>query len=292
MRKTDLEDVPPVPRSARYFLAKYIPDLERMEPRNIGVLIWTPGGATVRFIGQRRDGAVDGRGIPGWIKSQTAYREWVRFWTDSVRDAAETRDANESWRRFWELRQSSKTSYLLGEGGILLDTMEPNQLADLTTHLFSTLVETHESIRPTLESRCKEVLEATHITELPYYQKDASVPIHRGDEKRKMPFHYVLKNGIFQGLFERVPLKNQSVYSSAYKFEQVREAQIVPRERTGAFVYLDEKLYEQDRTQSFLAELLAVTPVLNLSDIMLPRIGNLASTRERLEAVTRELIGT
>jgi hypothetical protein len=38
--------------TAKYFLAKYIPDMHRFEPRNIGVVIWSPSGIEARFLAE------------------------------------------------------------------------------------------------------------------------------------------------------------------------------------------------------------------------------------------------
>lgn len=50
----------------RYLIAKYIPDLRRMEPRNIGVIVWSPQGVAARFAAEKADtdGDVDGRSLP------------------------------------------------------------------------------------------------------------------------------------------------------------------------------------------------------------------------------------
>ena len=34
----------------KYLIAKYIPDLNRMEPRNIGIVVWSPEGIEARFL--------------------------------------------------------------------------------------------------------------------------------------------------------------------------------------------------------------------------------------------------
>ena len=34
----------------QYLLAKYIPDMHRFEPRNIGVIVWSPDGIEARFL--------------------------------------------------------------------------------------------------------------------------------------------------------------------------------------------------------------------------------------------------
>ena len=53
----------------RYLIAKYIPDLQRVEPQNIGVIVWAPGVAAARFAAEKADrpGEVDGRSIPSFV---------------------------------------------------------------------------------------------------------------------------------------------------------------------------------------------------------------------------------
>ena len=66
----------------RYFLAKYVPDLTRMEPRNVGVIVWTPEGVDARFLAETPDrpGEVDGRSIPSFVTNAQAYKQWVAYW--------------------------------------------------------------------------------------------------------------------------------------------------------------------------------------------------------------------
>ena len=44
--------------STRFLVAKYIPDMRRPEPRQIGVIVWTHGKLSARFlwgaVGRRR----------------------------------------------------------------------------------------------------------------------------------------------------------------------------------------------------------------------------------------------
>ncbi len=66
----------------RYLLTKYIPDLRRGEPPNVGVIIWAPSGVEARFVGEkaRSAGEVDGRSIPSYVTSTHAYKQWIEFW--------------------------------------------------------------------------------------------------------------------------------------------------------------------------------------------------------------------
>lgn len=60
--------------SVRYLVAKYIPELLRNEPRNVGVIVWTPEKVDARFWGENGEDNVDGRKIPEWVRSQTTYK--------------------------------------------------------------------------------------------------------------------------------------------------------------------------------------------------------------------------
>lgn len=68
---------------ARFFVARYIPDLLKQEPRNIGVFL--PWGDKIysRFLGERESGNVDRRQVRGIVNDTEAYQEWVRFWKES-----------------------------------------------------------------------------------------------------------------------------------------------------------------------------------------------------------------
>src|SRR4051812_26221898 len=64
---------------ARWLVAKYMPDLRRREPDNVGVILLMEGRAYLRFPGQR-DGRVDGRAVR-WAGSVKNYKAWVDYWT-------------------------------------------------------------------------------------------------------------------------------------------------------------------------------------------------------------------
>src|ERR1700690_3094866 len=72
--------------ATKYLLVKYIPDVHRFEPRNIGVILWSPLGVEARFVAEHtsRPGEVDGRSIPSFVTSASAYKQWVRYWRDAI----------------------------------------------------------------------------------------------------------------------------------------------------------------------------------------------------------------
>ena len=64
-------------REVQWFLAKHVPDIDRNEPRNIG-LVYRPadGPLTCRFL--------DRDHLPGWIKDREAYQQWTAKWLATI----------------------------------------------------------------------------------------------------------------------------------------------------------------------------------------------------------------
>jgi len=66
----------------QWFIAKYMPDLQRREPRNVGVVLFFGDRMLSRFLGEDPldPGKIDGRSIRHKVGSPTNYRDWVHFW--------------------------------------------------------------------------------------------------------------------------------------------------------------------------------------------------------------------
>jgi hypothetical protein len=70
--------------SARYWVAKYVDDPFRNEPRNVGVIVSTPDGLAARFAGERDDASMDRRRLGQRFKYADVYLQWVEFWREQV----------------------------------------------------------------------------------------------------------------------------------------------------------------------------------------------------------------
>jgi hypothetical protein len=66
----------------QWFVAKYMPDLRRREPRNVGVILFAGDRILSRFLGEdpRDPGKIDGRMIRHRVGSSDNYRDWIHFW--------------------------------------------------------------------------------------------------------------------------------------------------------------------------------------------------------------------
>jgi hypothetical protein len=136
-------------KTTKYLLAKYIPDVHRFEPRNIGVIVWSAVGAEARFLAEfpDRPGEVDGRSVPAFVTSASAYKQWIGYWRKllSEKDMITISGNHDIVRSSVEfphaLEQTSHGNFVIVEGGELLDEISEDELPTAANQLFATLVE-------------------------------------------------------------------------------------------------------------------------------------------------------
>lgn len=123
-----------------WFVAKYMPDLRRREPRNVGVILSVDGRLMARFYGERPDGELDGR-KSRFVSSGENYRDWVHYWR-----TLQTADALPLVRR-------ATDNYYLERGGRILIGAEEHP-ETLLQRLYEQMVppsDSHEHIERELD---------------------------------------------------------------------------------------------------------------------------------------------
>lgn len=138
--------------TTKYLLAKYIPDMHRFEPRNIGVIVWSPLGVKARFLAEypNRFGEVDECSIPGFVTSASAYKQWIRYWRDAfTRESISPVSGGEvvpaSSTAFIEaLQQTGRGNFVIVDAGSVLDAVGKEELSAVVDQLFTQLVEIYE----------------------------------------------------------------------------------------------------------------------------------------------------
>ncbi len=266
-----------------YLLAKYIPDLDRFEPRNVGVIVWSPDGVEARFVAEKPDqpGDVDGRSVPGFVTSLGAYKQWIGYWRSSLEQAEFTPPyggpkVNRSAPEFVEaFKGSGKGNFLLSDGGVLLDDIPADELSNVANQLFDRLVEAglpDETRDLTLEDVCDDLLKQSKLDKHPYFRSRYPVKCPLDGFEEEYVFSDALANGKPERLFQRFPMPKRkadlrkSVHDTAWSFEKVQQANIVSAAQTAALVYLsDDQLAEASISQA-LRVLGSVTKVINLRD--------------------------
>jgi hypothetical protein len=268
----------------KYLLAKYIPDLRRYEPRNIGIIVWSPEGLDARFLGEKDEptGSINGRSVPPFVTSLNAYKQWVYYWRAEIeKSKIKPISGGESVARdlpeFTEvLKTANRGNFVLEDGGLLLDRITSEQLPQLTDELFTALVETHGQDEPrdlTLDDVCDELLKVTKLASNPYFHNGFQVTCPVADTEEVFTFSHAYKSGSLGRLYQRVqlprkrkPFLKKNVHDAAWTFEKVISAELIEREGTGALVYVGDEQRSDSQIQNALEVLTSVTRVINLSD--------------------------
>ncbi len=268
----------------QYFLAKYVPDLTRMEPRNVGVLVWTPEAVDARFLAEKPDrpGEVDGRSIPSFITNAQVYKQWVAFWRKALdrweieptrgglavpRSSPDFLDA---------LAKKGRGNFLLARAGYLLDPVGHEELPDLTAHLYGQLVATTTPEEPKdsdLDDTCKRLIEQTNLTADVHLKNTYPVEcrLERGGTGT-FEFSYAYGNGRPLALYQRLKLSNRpkllhkDINDSAWKFSQVLAAHVVPKDRSGVLILPTPDQQDNREVREALDMIGTVTRVLDLTD--------------------------
>jgi hypothetical protein len=144
--------------NTRFLVAKYIRDMHRLEPRNIGVVVWTDGKLAARFLGESQSGQGDviaPRKLG--VRDQETYRQWLHYWRDAM--ASPTLSLNGNGQRVSRdspefldaLMRRSKQQFVLVDGGFVSGDVNPGEIDDVVHDLFEALVDDRDEARETME---------------------------------------------------------------------------------------------------------------------------------------------
>jgi len=271
----------------RYLVVKFIPDLTRMEPRNVGILVWSRKGTAARFMGEKANspGEIDAR-LPGFIKDVLpAYRQWVKFWqTEISKTNIEPYSGGEpvsvdSVDFFKVLKSSGKGNFLVEDGGILLDELSPcSSPKDFADYLFQHLVEEpsdNDAMTKdvTLQNIAEDAFEKSHIKADPHFHNDYPIdcPIGDAGKKTKLQFSHAYKNGSLT-LLQKVSFPKTAttlktiVRSNAFMFEQAIKSNFIDRSHGCALIHILPEQRNEPEISEAIDVLDTYATVYNLHD--------------------------
>lgn len=265
--------------TARYLIAKFIPDLHRMEPRNIGVVLWTPVGVVARFLKEKQTGEVDGRSVPPWIPSPGIYKQWVKFWQSEIEKQeicpyTGGKAVRNTEPQFLDvLKTSGSGNFVLAEGGLVIDPIEADKLHEAVTFLFNALVDTNEGEEVkdrTLTEVCEEVISKTRLKTNRHFKPQQRVRCKVGERSTDFEFSYYYGNGTPKRLYQRVPLvsgqKEAYVHNAAYMFEKVINDKVIDPSEGGILIYATQEQMQEKVIREAVTILRDITRVFNLVD--------------------------
>jgi hypothetical protein len=243
-------------RSLRFMVAKYTPDLHRMEPRNIGIILWADSGATVaRFMGEQSDGSVR---VPSLVEKNDrhAFREWHTYWRHQMSAEGISRRSGEivdrSSPQFLEaLREKSKEQFRLVDGGTFSETISEREMERALGELYDRIVEPPEkqlfrAERLALSDACANVFKTSGVVDRPDFLHDLPVPRYVHSVLRTFVADYAIGPvGQPRAVLQRVLLsRSQSIDSNAFMFDTLinRSDKPINRVNCAALVHLGQPL--------------------------------------------------
>lgn len=274
--------------ATKYLLVKYIPDVHRFEPRNIGVIVWSPLGVEARFVAehQSRPGEVDGRSIPGFVTSASAYKQWIRYWRDVISAAAiqppgggELVSASSS--TFIDaLQRTSRGNFAVVDAGSILDAIGEEELPAVANQLFSQLVEVFSPEEPRdlgFEELCDQLLERAQLTRHRNFHNRYPVRCTVRGVEEEYVFSHAVANGTLERLYQRFPIPKQanriqkSRDATAWSLEHLLDSQTITSEK---IVLLMDATPEQqtqpevDKTIRLLQSMSRIVNIHNENDVL------------------------
>lgn len=206
--------------TASWYVCKYIPDLMRDEPRNLGVIVHDEAGdLRFRFVGERPDGVVDGRRAQKWVNSVDTYKLWVKHWkklacVDGTLDISP--------------RRVDDNYFVSQQMSWLLDADPDVPIDDVANRLFATLVSGHQELVETLKDQVEDAFQSLNLKD--NVESDTSVIVEIDDTLDTLKFDYRYKSETATSLMERVNLASadqrswNDVHATSWMFTTVQKA--------------------------------------------------------------------
>lgn len=257
----------------RYLIAKYVPDVRRMEPENIGVILWTPRRVASRF-----------RDAPPSIHDKQTYHRWVTFWQRQIQQPElpiETDDETSELRvvarnkpEFLDaLRATQKGNYLLFDGGHVMERLRTADVSAAVSFLYEELVappatRADQESANRLKELCNQIFEDTGLRRRNDFRRSFETYVQVFGVWKHVTFNYALGDTVPSAVFQRVVLtREQSVHSSALMLDCItNQTKKLSKERCGVFVDLpDEELTSDAEARENLELLDKLATVVNVS---------------------------
>jgi hypothetical protein len=273
---------------ATYLIAKYVPDLFRNEPINVGIILWIDGVVGARFVAET-NGKLDLRQAPTQIVSRSAYRQWVSTWRDLIESdfgkiIGTSKVIAKSDPAFLEtLKSTSQGNYVLESGGQLLDSVSEKDFSDVLDYLFDRLVEdrTDEIQNQNAKEIRNDLLRAGNLNADPRVITDKMVPCKIGQKEVHHEFHLYIGNGAPLALGQVIPMTDharsvkKTAESFAYRFETAKNSYQAESPKCLALIFNPDNRNEKPLHDA-IAELEEIATVIDITSDRKPALAEIS----------------
>jgi hypothetical protein len=248
-----------------YLVAKYIPDLSRMEPRNIGIVLWAAQKSYCRFLPASEAANI--------VRDMSVYTRWIDFWTLLVREGTvnlprERSVSVASPEYLTALKRTQKENYALDDGGEVMSPIKPGKGQEVADFLFQQLVAStpakdggHEE---SLATAAGALLEKAGVTERSDFYRSHEIECDYNGIAEPLRFHYYLGNGAPEAVLHRAKITSSvSVNSTAWMFDRLSAA--YPAAKRGVIVNTADVEAGERTTRAFLSVLDRLATTIDLA---------------------------
>ena len=248
----------------RYLVAKFAPDVFRMEPRNIGIVLWADGRVAAKFL---TGSAAE------FVSDKPVYDRWIAFWNRLVSERAVANGTivTADDPGFLDaLMKTQEGNFMLTDGGRVLDEIDRGEIKSATEFLFSEMVaplpdEVHAQEEDSLSQIADSIFEEAGVRDRSDWRGSTTVKCWVKDVLEEFPFSYVFgTDRKTSAVFQRVPIgRRQSVNNAAFMMEWIGFKVVKARSRRGAII--DTSAGQPTREQS-IAMLGQFATVIDVAD--------------------------
>ena len=198
--------------TTRVYVAKFVADPARWEPRNVGVLVTRGAERAAWFIGESQPGKIDGREVRHVVGAADTYKSWVEFWRTEI---------VERGREPTELANVPGSAYFVAEAGeIWLGADGP--LGSVVHEYFDRLVRPAppEPKQEDLQVTVERILKRVDVWNRKEFRRDYELEAHGPEGTERLRFNYAYRNGsLIVG--QRVPLVEAYAHDALWRFTSI-----------------------------------------------------------------------
>lgn len=257
-----------------YLVAKYVDDLSRNEPKNVGVVVYDGNGAWALFDGEDENANIDLRRVRNRVTGSHAYRAWVDYWRAVLSDPSVAHPglsdlATGDARVIEYLVATSGRDFYLEPGGTVLIDAEHRSAIETLDELFGRLVRQPDpSAPPTLKEKSRDALAAAGapMSDEARFKEDHAVRLSVLGVSVDEEISYAVMNGAWHYLQvmpfspDKPRVSRKEASHCAFLFEHLPEIK-----DNGAILY-DESDITQGQYR-LLEMLMKLAPVVNVNNV-------------------------
>lgn len=198
-------------QAAVWHVVKYMPDLKRREPRNVGIVLATPDGWMTKFLGQDEDGSI--KGPLGHELKVDVYRTWVDYY--------QRKASSDAWEDVHRNQAHHPVNFLAEVGGEVIAESPTRKWQAILDDMFAELVQPDRPVpgsKPARPGTQKWVLEqarsALQLAEVPFIEK-VKVKARYDDHNTTVPFQFQHGRNGSTTLMDGVPVRGREAAAKA-----------------------------------------------------------------------------